>query len=381
MRAVAAIAFFVLLILGCGQEKHSGKGVWDETENGVAIVVKDQQGNPIKGARVRLIPLQNWHSQVSMGESPVLDSAIASDKGEATVAGTAWPAALEVEQGNLVGRIILYRALESQSITLQHGTALSGTLQGSPQNLPAYVRIAGSTARAQVGVDGTFAFPSLPSGDLLLVGEGNQSLSALQSVNVPASEAVTLDSIPVFSSTQILLDDFADDIAANRYFYLTGNGWWYVYADSGSAVFPSNVQDAVSDGVMHVQLQPDSTRETAFSMVGFDLNGSLLSEDHSLATHDLSALDSLCFQAKGTGQIMVQITGQDSLDSADHVNATVTLGEQWQSYCLAPASFPDWDALRKRVAGIAFASQKPAELWLDQIQIFGITEQDLFFTR
>lgn len=367
--------------MGCSQDKHSSKGVWDETENGVAIVVQDQQGNPVKGARVRLIPLQDWHSQVSQGESPVVDSAIASDKGEASVTGTAWPAALEVEQGNLVGRIILYQALEFQSIVLKQGTTLSGTLQGLPLNRPAYIRIAGSTARAQVSSNGTFSFPSLPSGDHLLVGEGIQTLSTLQSVNVPASGAVALDSIPVFSNTQILLDDFSDAIAANRYFYLTGNGWWYAYADSGSAVLPSNVQDAVSDGVLHVQLQPDTASVTAMSMVGFDLNGSLLNEDRTLATHDFSNLDSLCFQAKGTGQIMVQIIGQDSLDSSDHVNANVTLGDEWQNICLTPASFPEWEALRKRVAGIAFASQKPAELWLDQIQIFGITEQDLFFAR
>lgn len=372
------MVLFVVLLFACSQDRQSGKGVWDETENGVAVLVLDSIGKPLGSAKVRLIPIQDWSSQVASGANPVSDSAEATEDGQAFVKGSRWPAALEVEKGDLVARIILNGPNDTHEVSMKKGTELAGSVIDDGTGLPDQMRIAGSTFQAKVGMDGHFLFPSVPDGEMMLVAAKQQALTTMRSFKVKSNETLILDSLPMLNAREVLLDDFSDEISANLFFYLTGMGWWYTYADSTSEVVPSNVSDAMGNGELHAILKPDTLDMTSIAMVGVDIEGSVLAADLSYARHDFSLMDSLCFMAKGEGLIQFQVSGIDSMGEKTNTYAEFTLVPTWNRYCFEKTDFLNWNLIGENVAGIGFAAQHYAEIWLDQIVIYGMTEQEIF---
>jgi hypothetical protein len=294
------------------------------------------------------------------------------------VKGSRWPAALEVEKGDLVARIILSGPNDTQEVTMKKGAELAGSVIDNGTGLPDQMRIAGSTFQTKVGKDGQFLFSSVPDGEMMLVAAKQQTLTTLRSVKVKSDEALTLDSLPIANAREVLLDDFSDEFSANLFFYLTGMGWWYTYADSTSEVVPSNVTNAMSNGELHALLKPDTMDITSIAMVGMDIEGTVLSSDLSLAMHDFTMMDSLCFMAKGEGLMQFQVSGIDSLGEKTNTYAEFTLVPTWSRYCFEKTDFLNWNLIGENVAGIGFASQHYAEIWLDQIVIYGMTEQEIF---
>jgi len=396
LRNFSAGIVCALLLLGCSRNEHARSGgIWDETENGVAIQIIDAQSQAVANARVRLIPLAQWSTQVLAQQSEVQDSGLTSTNGELLLHTSTWPAALEVETDSSIVRVMLFGPDSALQLALQKPSQLTGTLR-TGGTLPTSVRLAGASWSSPVDAQGQFHFAKLPAGDFVLVAQHSTGLTYLTRTALAVADSTPLDTLDAMIGDSVVIEDFTDGGSASRYFPLTGQGWWYTFADSLSSVYPSTVADAIVSGnsawmggpSMHVNLAVDSTAPGKVAMVGCDLEASMYATDLSRSLHDLRSVDSITFWAKGSGDINLQFFAPIGTNTNHLIYAPFTLSSTWTRVTILPSEFLGgpysadsslrWDDLAPYMVGFAFEATMPADIWVDQITFHGITDTQLF---
>lgn len=102
---------------------------------------------------------------------------------------------------------------------------------------------------------------------------------------------------------------------------------------------------------------------------------------------DLSALDSIVYYARGTGSlsIMFETLGESNEQGKTLANDTLKSNDEWKRYSLKPSDFKPrddlygnfgWDVISKAVTTITIAIYDDAEIWIDDVVLYGIKPSD-----
>jgi hypothetical protein len=102
---------------------------------------------------------------------------------------------------------------------------------------------------------------------------------------------------------------------------------------------------------------------------------------------DLSALDSIVYYARGTGSlsIMFETLGESNEQGKTLANDTLESNDEWKRYSLKPSDFKPrddlygnfgWDVISKAVTTITIAIYDDAEIWIDDVVLYGIKPSD-----
>ena len=388
----------VLALLACSSKHEvAGGGIWDETENGVAVLVSDSAGKPIASARVRLLPLSAWSANVLAGQSPVQDSAVTGRDGRALLHTTEWPATLEVETSAGMHQQLLRGPDSALHVVPKAPAQLTGTLVADTGSLPQWVRLAGTSLRTPLDSTGKFSFARVPAGQQGVVAERGTYLSLVTTRVVSSRDSMRMGALALHSDADVLLEDFEDFHGVNRYDAITGSGWWYTAYDTLSRVYPDAPADGIVTGSeawqgghsLHVRLAVDTNAPGKYALVGMDIEDGVASKDLTHAFHDLRHLDSITFMARGSGHMYMQVfSGIKVIDGfAQPISAKFTLDSVWTRVAMYPQDFKGvdsqgdtltWDQVAPYIVGFALNTGEPTELWLDDVRFHGISEHQLF---
>ncbi|MCI5600843.1 MAG: Ig-like domain-containing protein [Hallerella porci] len=365
-------AFVAFGLFACSDSTQAGGGIWDETQNTLAVHIVTASGNPAVSARVRLVT----------GTAVVEDSAVSDDEGIARLKRPSSDGFIEVQEqlGVARGRVFMGDSLLRD--TLQKPATLQGVLTAneSPQKL----YLLGTSYSADVSASGNFSFENLPAGEyaILSASDSEYVYWGASQVKANGDNAVTL-AAPAQDSA--LVDDFEKKDGTNLFHALTGSSWWFTAADSLSEVVPSLPLKALvrsdesfqGSQSLHFIFNVDSSAG-AFALCGFDIGVSQWQD--STTSYDLSELDSLSFYIRGQGHIIVQFAGFDETGAvADwDFEFDIPSKTEWIRIAIPPRGNEDWEAIKSRMRTITFLSTSNAEIWLDQIVFYGVSVQKLF---
>lgn len=181
----------------------------------------------------------------------------------------------------------------------------------------------------------------------------------------------------------ITLIDFESGKLESAFKYADGTTreWYYKPQEATVTVTPSvdNIEDAfVKDdarGGTVFHWAATSENKSLWSMIGSRIN------QHPA---NFSGLDSASFYAKGTGELGFVLEVLD--EPTGKVKYVDTLTGEWKRYSLTPEDFVEgdgkygnmgWDFVRPRTTTFMLWVVGNAEIWLDDIRLYGINRDDL----
>ena len=379
-----ALGLFALsgILFACSDGEEHASGIWDETQNGLAIHIVDSTGTPVANARLRIINADGWAKNIISGNT-IADSAITNASGIASLKKVSATAYAEVSAKSGVSRIALANGDTAKNDTLRTASTLNGVLNTA--SLPREVRLYGTSFRAAVNADGSFTFDSIPGGDYAVVIPSASAFTYCGGAVADTASTVTRTFTPE-NADSVLIDDFEDGNNFNRFHAITGGGWWYNYSDSTSSVSPEKAVNSIvrNDSGWNASFSYHATFSVAngvsgaFALCGFDIGVSPLLD--TVIGYDLSSVDTISFYAKGTGHIKIQFYGSHSLstDTTGEWIYEFDLSSEWTRIVVTPQGVPDWENIKSSITTITFMSTADADIWLDEIVFHGISPASLF---
>lgn len=376
MKHVFYLYLLAFLFTACSDNPQSQKGgIWDETENSVAILVQDTSGHPLSGARILYIPLHSWHLWEPNGVNNQVDTFFSNSQGITNVPSAQWPANILLDSPKGMRLTTVY---PEDSVTIIRAKApanLKGNLiKDSSQALPMSVVIQGTPLSSPVHSDGSFMFPSLPEGTHTLVGLYEHFISPIGVVHLVSNK--TQDSVFTLylpKDDLILLEDFEDLNNQHRFGELVNSGWWYTSQDSLSHAAPTFIHQGILQSKdswnqshsLHMQFDVGEKFGDWYSMCGVEIEG------------NLSTLTHVQFLAKGSGTIQVQLIGmEDQLASYDmELDSTWTLIQIELSQFKTDVSI---ESILEFTTDMGFVALNNTQLWLDNISLIGVQPHLLY---
>lgn len=380
-----ALGLFALssILFACSNGEEHASGIWDETQNGLALHVVDSKGIPVANAKVRIIKTTAWAQKIAENGTPVTDSAVTDSSGIASLKKISEAAYAEVSAQTGVSRIALASGDSIKNDTLRTASSINGVVNAA--SLPKEVRLYGTSFRASVNADGSFAFDSIPAGDYAVVANADSEYAYCGQALVTEAASIT-DTLSLETGDSLLIDDFENSDAANRFHNITNGGWWYNYSDSTSSVTPAKAENSLvkndsswnGSQSYHAAFSVSTTYSGAFALCGFDIGISPVLD--TAIGYDMSAVDSITFYTRGSGHIKIQFYGSHALSTnttGDWIYEFDLLSE-WTRITVVPPGNADWEDIKNTITTITFMSTSDADIWLDNIVFHGISPTDLF---
>lgn len=368
-------AFFVAgFLASCSDDSLANGGIWDETQNTLAVRVLTASGAPAENARVRLVT----------GTASVEDSAYSDAAGIARLKRPSKNGFVEIEKRSGVARENI-RVDDSLLVgTLQSPKEMRGSLSLGTGTFPQRLYLYGTSYAADVSASGDFAFRGIPAGEYAVLAKSDGEYVYWGTSNVSSDSAVKVSlSEPSFDS--VLVEDFEVASGTNLFHALTGASWWFTSADSLSRVEPSlpaNAYVRSSESFLesqsaHFSFTVDSSAG-AYALCGFDIGVSQWQD--STTSYDMSKTDSVTFSIRGAGLIVMQFAGFDEEGNIGRwdFEFDIPSATEWKRVSIPPKGNEDWEKIKSRMRTVTFLSTEDADLWLDQIMFHGISAQDLF---
>ena len=362
----------LLIVWACSGNSRVSGGIWDETQNTLAVRVLNASGKAVGNARVRLVT----------GTAVVEDSAFSDKSGFAHLKRPSRDGFVEIDFADGVSRENIRRDDSLLVDTLQSPANLRGTLVSGKGPLPQRVYLYGTSYFADVSAGGKFLFDKIPAGDYAVLAAADAEYvfwGSSRAVSDSSSEAV----FPEPFADSVLVDDFEDLRGVNLFHALTGASWWFTSSDSLSRVYPelpanALVADAFSGSrSMHFSFAVDSS-VGAFALCGFDIGVSQWRD--STTSYDMSKTDSVAFWIRGEGHLFVQFAGllEDGSLGRSDFEFDIPSADEWRRVSISLAENGDWEKIGSRMRTITFLSTANADFWLDHIVFHGVSVQDLF---
>lgn len=229
--------------------------------------------------------------------------------------------------------------------------------------------------------NGNFEISGIPEGQHFAFVEDDHEtrvfqVQAMADSTVEATNAIDLDAAPF-----ILVDNFEQWETHRSLLGRTfGEGWWFVLTDStlggGSKLLNEpgleNLFEKAPDKgyVMHLLYDLDEETDGRFGVAGFALGDDY--ENHkNFAFFDLSEATSISFDAKGNGELFLQLTLRDSTgEKVFAMSAPIELDSEWKRYTITTEEL---DTDLTAINSINFVVENDAEFYLDDIKIEGIS--------
>lgn len=372
MKKVLALFVCMILAAACSEDSVAGRGIWDETENGLAVIVTGESGSPVVGAKVRLV----------RRTASVADSAVTNSEGLARFERPTFAGYAEVASAAGVARSAFASGDSSVSSKLEIPAQISGQIISQNGNFPSELYLYGTSYRALVSQNGTFSFDSLPQGDYALLAPADTAFEYLANLDLNARAKSVEVQTPAKDS--VLIDDFEDARGTNLFYPLTGGGWWFSKADSGT-VSPSPLEKGFVKSEeswngtqsFHQKFTLDSAA-SAYAFCGFDIGVSHLID--SLISYDMSGVDSVTFYVRGRGHLAMQLGGYDSAGTAVTWTYEFDIPSEieWERVSVVLGEDSDWQKISGRMKTINFFMWNSTDLWLDEFVFHGISASELF---
>lgn len=229
--------------------------------------------------------------------------------------------------------------------------------------------------------NGNFEVSGIPEGQHFAFVEDTIGTRVFQVHAVAGSAVEAVNSIDLDADPFILAEDFEQWETRRSLLGRTfGEGWWFVLTDStlggGSRLLnePGQenlfVKDSDKGYAMHLVYDLDEETDGRFGVAGFALGDDF--ENHkSFAFFDLSDASAISFDAKGSGELFLQLTLRDSTGEKKFVKSEpIELTDGWARYTVATEELAE-DLTA--VNSINFVVENDAEFYLDNIKIEGIS--------
>lgn len=369
---------FLSLCLGlfssCSESTQTSGGIWDETQNTLAVRIRLASGEPAVAAKVRLV------TETAVVE----DSAVADESGIARLKRPSQDGFIEVQEKSGVAR---NRVLAGDSLltdTLKKPASLQGKLVVQTA-MPRRLFLFGTSYAAEVSESGAFRFENIPDGEYAVLSEGESEYVFWETLVADGNAAAEAE-LAEPSPDSVLVEDFERSVATNRFAALTGASWWFTSSDSLSHVEPESITDALvrspesfeTSQSAHYTFVVDTTLADAFALCGFDIGVSFWQD--STISYDMSQTDSVSFYIRGSGHVVMQFAG---LNEAGEVESwdfefDIPSSTEWVRVAVPPSGNETWEKIKSRMRMITFLSTRNMDLWLDKIVFHGVSAQDLF---
>lgn len=228
--------------------------------------------------------------------------------------------------------------------------------------------------------NGEFEFTGLPEGFHFAVVESDKG-SLVYQLQATADSSVNSNLIDLDTDPFILVDNFEQWNTRRTILGRTfGEGWWFELTDEmlggGSTILNGDnyenyfVEEAEKGYVMHLNFDLDENTDGRYGVAGFAL-GDDFEKHENYAFFDLSESSAISFDAKGSGELFLQLTLRDSTGEKLYTkSAPIELSGEWQRYTITTKEL---DSDLTAVNSINFVVENDAELYLDDIKIEGIS--------
>lgn len=387
-KGVTAWCGAMLCLAGCSSSDNDVAGSSMETENSIALSVQLSNGTPAARMNVIVRPEAFLAGAHNVDSSEFID-AVTDDDGNLTMKTMAvGNYTIEARDDSLKGfaKIEITKA-DTGLIELPIKVKVPGSLKGQvlmPEGTgPVTVSVRGLDYTVKTDSAGSFNFKSLPEGAFDVVAfiysdstfkdeNGWESnVKGMKTIGIRTAEVAANKSAKIElgepEPTYTMFEDFED-----------GTVGWYSYASRYATSQLSAAKDR-NGTVAHLVTTNDSAYNWA--LMGHAFEG----------TTDFSDLDSLVFWAKGNNRISVSFdVNVDSTSEFESGKSWVHLdmSEEWTRYCITPDDMLDssdtnggnlgWNAVKSHVTNLSFfGGAGDGELWIDDIEIFGIKKSKL----
>jgi hypothetical protein len=234
IRLLSGVLAVFAALVSCSPDRVAG-GSGTETVNSYALLADSK---PAGGAIVHVIDPQWWLDSVRQKASPVLQRAVADDKGRFSLSlpDRARPYNLQIDhsgQGLFVESATL-TDLNDDTVRLEPFASYTGSFATGHDI--SQMNLSGSAYQASVGSEGTFFFTGVAPGRYTIVGiSGAPSpfrLAICGSIALtPGSR--TVDSALNGAYQRLLIDHFESGFGPTALGGIAPELWWYTVSDSG----------------------------------------------------------------------------------------------------------------------------------------------------
>lgn len=381
MKRAYLLSIMLLLLSSCGKSTVvSGKPGGDQTENGITAIVLNSDGNPVPGARV-WIQKESWIPD--SGDASYLPDTnlLETDQnGQFVISSpSAGTYLIEVRHGEWASQ--LFAKHSGQALHLGN-TILRPTGSVTGKTSPfAWVGTPGLPHWTYADSLGNFKLDSLPEGAIQILSPNVGNFW----VPVLSAKSQHIDSLHSNMQALFLLDDFEDRNTQHLWSSMSGNSWWYFAHTSLVKTTPDSVAQQPARGIdssntgyglaLHVQYSFDSTENNPWAEVGIGISG-------DSAPVNLDALQEIRFRAKGMGRVVFYLSSPDS----GRIRYEIEFPTNWQEFRvpidsmkIGKAILPDSTLkIISHASGLSWQCLENCEIWLDHVQMIGVTPRDLW---
>lgn len=382
MRNLLLLSILIFWGAGCHSDVAGGGPSGTEAGNAITAQILKNDFSPAVAARVFVLPFNSLEG----AKDAALATAITDKEGRFVIKDLPM-GRYTVEVSDNSGALQFKAEVNDSTSydrgrdTLRNFSGLDGfvgfesagtmTLQGTRHSRP-------------VDAKGFFSFDSLPPGftSLIFVPSVGQ-LPYFSYIDLKAG-LVTSPSSFATEKERLLLEDFEDLNTQHRYAPYAGDstGWWYLA--SHKEILPE-FEEALIPGFPLVK---EESQHIAFSFTippevlnpwvnfGIQIGG-------NASTYDLSGLDSVAFKIKGSGTVNFQLIGAENQAGLEDVGewpqTAIELPAEWTRIAVSISELAPSPEQLKKVRLIAWVFTASANFALDDVELIGISKEEIWF--
>lgn len=378
------ISSVFVLLLSC----HGGT---IETTNGYTVAVVDEQGEAVQGAKVKMIPVEEWLEKRKSDEPVVADSTFTDAYGIATFEVLEDELVnIQVERGSDEGALLMnLRMTEgcADTLVLQPLRSVSGRVNATEGDVK-WMMVEGTDLKAEVLENDSFHLKIPPAtvslfAGISVAGADTYAYSYVSTVDAESGQT-TLDPITV-DPWGILLDDFEDTTGTVYTADSLGEGRWYIVKSPSALIHNPDTFDFI--GFLSTAGAFEGKSLSIPYTMDYDdyiSTGFLLGND---SCYDISAFDTISFAAKGDGVVSLRLMRNDSYTEEQYLAwYDYQLTSSWTKVKIFPEmlnirsadpTYSTWARFGRRIKKISFHIRGGSEFHLDNLRIEGIDIRDL----
>jgi len=393
-------ALSLLALWGCSDDKVAGFDTV-ETENAYIIKVVDSDSNPVKNGIARLRPL-NYLPDMSQADDDSaagnfrtdslgfirLDSAeISSINADSVIVEILSAGNSDSSQEGVIRRISLSTVLENLNDSLELKTASIGEISGNV-SLPegestAWVQVYGTEHWAKINPDGSFTLEGLPPAEYdlrIVIGDSVQEISA----TVSSKETENVDDL--VGNYLDIVDFEAKDYSSLLRAPMNNNEWYLAHQGDSVVTTPGD-----TNGIAGIEEAGAGRDGYAFHWKSSSPNGSWSNWGLWLCPSEnpcnFTQVDSIVYYIRGEGRysFALESLGDDNYKGKAIYRDTLSSTEEWIRKSIVPSDFEPgdsswgnlgWDMISQKVTNLVIPAYGEAEVWIDDIRIYGINRKD-----
>ncbi len=370
---------FALGLVACSKEEVAGVSTV-ETDNACIIQIVNDDFTPAANVTARVRPA-NYLSGDGLENDGVLAEYLTDSSGYFTIDSLMSDSeTVEVVNGNRGVFTTIYAKNIQKKDSLQLVMNRLGTLKGkvalSEGESPATVEIYGTGKSAKTDSSGNYEIDSLPP--------------ATYRIHIVTANSEMDDTVAVKEGPKMVsLIDFESGTLRNNLKTPALEGTGYL-AVTDTSVKTNPLPDSALKGIetasagregLAFHWTSSSEKSGLWSLFGLWIC-------HEDTPCDFSALDSVVYYIRGTGRysFAMESMGDSNYQGKTLFNDSLDAVEKWIRKTVRPSDFAagdslwgnfGWEAIHDKITNIVVSAYGESEIWLDDIEFYGVDEKDM----